>query len=204
MTIPDQSVSRRADDRIGAMFLVVGRVNGRSRTVAVGSPAEGLAEIVRWCDVDPDASGRWLLSPTAAEPVTLIARRRFGLVGESRRVSHLFELLPGVPQGFRLEARCGSPLPITELEWLDLHGHAGMPCMGCLRALAVSLPQLDDDYPDDYVDDYAESIDDYSPVAIKPFQPAAIGQRANQRAMAEADEVMPAAMHARIIQSIWG
>jgi hypothetical protein len=135
------------------MFLVVGTLHGQARTVAVGGPAEALAEIVRWCVADPDASGRWLLNPSSPEPVTLIARRKRGLIGESRRVSHLFELSPGVPQGLKLAAHCGSPVPITELEWLDLDGRRGMPCVGCLGALASRLPALDEDDNEDGEDD---------------------------------------------------
>jgi hypothetical protein len=127
------------------MFLVVGTLHGRSRTVAVGSPAEALAEIVRWCVADPHACGRWMLNPSAPGPVTLIARRKRGLIGESRRVSHVFEVWPGIPQGLELSAHCESPVPITELEWLDLNGRRGMPCVGCLGALARRLPVLDED-----------------------------------------------------------
>jgi hypothetical protein len=161
------------------MFMVVGTVHGQTRTVAVGTPAEALAEIVRWCVADPDASGKWLLSPSSPDPVTVIARRRRGLVSESRRVSHLFQLLPGVSQGFHLIAHCGSPIPITELEWLDLHGRSGMPCMGCLQVLAQRLPELDE----------ADG-----PVA------SALDTEAEEIA----DEVMPAAVHAHVIQSICG
>lgn len=179
MTVPGQALASRADDRADAMFMVVGTVHGRARTVAVGTPEEALAEIIRWCVADPIASGKWLLSPSSPEPVTVVARRRRGLVGESRRVSHLFQLLPGIPQGFHLTAHCGAPIPITELEWLDLHGRSGMPCMGCLQSLAQRLPELDEaDGPADELDtEVAEEI---------------------------ADEVMPAAVHAHIIQSIWG
>ena len=118
-------------------FLVSGTVHGQSVVTAVASPAEVLDGILRWCDEDPDATGYWRLRSDYSDPVTIIARLKLGLVRETRRMAHLFRLLPGVPQGDKLTARCGDTLPIAGMEWLSVG--AGMPCESCLGALSREM-----------------------------------------------------------------
>ena len=113
-----------------APFLVSGTVRGQSVVKAVRSPAEVLDEIVRWFDEDPHATGSWRLRHDYSEPVTIVARFRSGLVRETRRIAHLFRLMPGVPLGGTLTAQCGETLAIADTEWLAVG--AGMPCESCL------------------------------------------------------------------------
>jgi hypothetical protein len=117
-----------------APFMVSGTVHGRSVGIAVASPAEVLDEMSRWAGEDPDATGNWQLRSDYSSAVTAVARFKPGLVGETRRVAHLFYLLPGVPQGFVLTAHCGEALTITDVQWLPFGG--GLPCEDCLRVMA--------------------------------------------------------------------
>lgn len=126
-----------APDGVERPFLVCGTVHGRSLTVAVASPAEVLGEMSRWGGADPDATGTWQLRSDYSSPVTAVARFKPGRVRETRRVAHLFYLLPGAPQGFVLTAHCGETLAITDMEWLPFGG--GMPCEDCLRVMAYQV-----------------------------------------------------------------
>jgi hypothetical protein len=120
--------------RLTAPFLVSGTVCGQPVAKAVGSPADVLEEIVNWCDRDPDATGNWQVNSDYSEPVTIIARLKAGLVRETRRIVHMFRLLPGVPLGHALTARCGETLSIADTEWLS--AGTGMPCESCLGMAA--------------------------------------------------------------------
>jgi hypothetical protein len=123
-------------DGLEPPFLVTGTVHGRSVAVAVANPAEVLDEMSRWGGEDPDATGNWQLRSDYSSPVTAVARFKPGRVGETRRMAHLFCLLPGVPQGFVLTAHCGETLAITDMEWLPF---GGMPCEVCLRGMALQV-----------------------------------------------------------------
>lgn len=60
-----------------------------------------------------------------------IARPLPGTVGESRRVVHVFPLLPEEAAPERLTAYCGETFRPGELELLDRP--VGMPCVSCLH-----------------------------------------------------------------------
>lgn len=120
--------------RLAAPFIVSGTVCGQAVAKAVGSPADVLDEVIRWCDRDPGATGNWQVSSDYSGPVTVIARLKAGLIRETRRIVHLFRLLPGVPLGHTLTARCGETLPIADTEWLAVG--RGMPCESCLGLTA--------------------------------------------------------------------
>lgn len=111
-------------------FLVCGTLHGRPVRTAVASPAEVLAQIVRWCTEDPEVTGYWLVDSDYREPISLVARFKPGHVGESRRVAHVFQLRPGAAQGGELVACCGQAMALADAEWLPL-GY-GMPCERCL------------------------------------------------------------------------
>lgn len=68
----------------------------------------------------------------------MIARPLPGLVGESRRVCHLFPLVAGAAIPAQLTAYCGAEFAIATLEKFDKP--AGMPCEACLRK-ARPVPQ---------------------------------------------------------------
>ncbi|GDY32069.1 hypothetical protein [Gandjariella thermophila] len=133
-TAAGQSIELPGPRRSPAPFLVSGTVCGRSVAKAVHSPADVLEEILHWCDRDPNATGNWQVSSDYSEPITLIARLKAGLARETRRIVHLFRLLPGVPLGHTLTARCGEALPIADTEWLAVG--TGMPCESCLGLAA--------------------------------------------------------------------
>jgi hypothetical protein len=61
----------------------------------------------------------------------LFGRPSPGLVGEARRVVHVFKVPPGDTAPERLAALCGTPFGPGELERLD--DLRGMPCESCLR-----------------------------------------------------------------------
>ena len=115
-----------------AALRLSGTVHGQPVSIAVDTVPQVLAEIGRWTAIDPRATGSWGLSGDYSDPVTLIARRQPGSCAESRRVAHLFELVPGIPQGLCLTSRCGEAIPIVRLEWLT--PGRGMPCEACLHS----------------------------------------------------------------------
>lgn len=59
-----------------------------------------------------------------------IGRLTAGLIGESRRSAHFFDLDEGTGDSGFMRARCGSELPLPDIEWLKLG--MGMPCERCL------------------------------------------------------------------------
>lgn len=113
-----------------APFMVVGRVHGHEEAANVAGPAEALAHMLSWLRADEDASAVWYLREDWPSPVTLIGRPALGVVGETRRCAHLFELRPGAVLFGSVRARCGTELQLTDIEWLRLG--AGMPCECCL------------------------------------------------------------------------
>lgn len=65
-----------------------------------------------------------------------IARPLSGMVGESRRVVHVFPLPAGGSAPERLTAYCGAVFGRSELELLERP--VGMPCVTCLRFAPTS------------------------------------------------------------------
>jgi hypothetical protein len=111
-------------------FMVVGRVNGREEAATAASPAEALARMLDWLRCDDDAAAVWYLREDWPSTVTVIGRPAPGLVGETRRSAHLFQLTPGTVLYGTVTARCGAELCLFDIEWLNLG--AGMPCECCL------------------------------------------------------------------------
>lgn len=111
-------------------FLVFGRVNGTEELASASGPAEVLELMLDWLRADRDAAAGWGLRGDWPDAVTLIGRPARGLVGESRRSAHLFQLVPGDVLHGSITARCGAELGLHEIEWLRLG--AGMPCERCL------------------------------------------------------------------------
>jgi hypothetical protein len=72
--------------------------------------------------------------------VLAVGRVSAGLVGESRRSAHLFDLRQESKDLRSLVARCGAELPVSEIEWLSLG--AGMPCEHCLGLSRTTLEQV--------------------------------------------------------------
>jgi hypothetical protein len=60
----------------------------------------------------------------------LLGRIKSGLVLESRRVVHVFELTPDLPNATTLTSSCGENLLVEDLQWLPRL--AGMPCEECV------------------------------------------------------------------------
>jgi hypothetical protein len=72
--------------------------------------------------------------------VLAVGRLAAGLVGESRRTAHLFDLEQESGELRALVARCGAELQVNEIEWLALG--AGMPCERCLRLDGTTREQV--------------------------------------------------------------
>lgn len=62
--------------------------------------------------------------------VSAVGRLVAGVIGESRRSTHLFDLDAQAAEGDFVVARCGAVLPLSDIEWL--RRGAGMPCERCL------------------------------------------------------------------------
>jgi hypothetical protein len=71
--------------------------------------------------------------------VLAVGRLSVGLIGESRRSAHLFDLDVDSKRLTSLTSRCGNELPVSDIEWLSLG--AGMPCERCL-GLGSTDPQV--------------------------------------------------------------
>jgi hypothetical protein len=69
-----------------------------------------------------------------------------GVVGETRRVVHVFEVPTGDVVPERLTAFCGTSFGRGELERLDRI--QGMPCVSCLRRTPTPDPELTDGAPE--------------------------------------------------------
>jgi hypothetical protein len=70
----------------------------------------------------------------------VIARPRPGVVGETRRVAHLFEIPAGQDVPETLTALCGDEFGHGQLEMLERP--SGMPCESCLRLSPTPHPEL--------------------------------------------------------------
>ena len=70
------------------------------------------------------------LTSDYSDPVVLLGRLKPGLIRETRRVVHVFLLVPEARQATMLTSRCGERLPVTDLQWLP--GLSGMPCEHCV------------------------------------------------------------------------
>jgi hypothetical protein len=70
----------------------------------------------------------------------VIARPRPGIVRETRRVAHLFEISAGHDVPETLTALCGDEFGHGQLELLERP--SGMPCEYCLRRSPTSYPEL--------------------------------------------------------------
>jgi hypothetical protein len=70
------------------------------------------------------------LTSDYSDQVLLLGRLRPGMVGESRRVVHVFLLALDIPRDTTLTARCGETLAVGDMQWLS--EIAGMPCERCL------------------------------------------------------------------------
>lgn len=73
----------------------------------------------------------------------VIARPRPGVVGETRRVAHLFEIPAGQDVPETLAALCGDEFGHGQLELLNRL--SGMPCEPCLRLSPTPRPELPGD-----------------------------------------------------------
>lgn len=113
-----------------APFLVQGTVTGRHLEVAVNCPAEVLEVVAAWSLTDDHAVASWKLRDDHPEPLVVVARQTKGLIRETQRVAHVFEVQPGVALGASLTADCGQTLSLVDAEWLA--AGSGMPCEGCL------------------------------------------------------------------------
>ena len=65
-----------------------------------------------------------------SDQAILLGRIKPGMAPESRRVVHVFELLPDLAHATMVTACCGDTLPVDELQWLPRL--AGMPCEECV------------------------------------------------------------------------
>lgn len=94
-------------------------------------------------DVETHGYGELIAEPRAAIPieasrpeddysdeVVLLGRLKAGTASETRRVVHVFPLAPGLLHDPVVTARCGRPLPASDLQWLP--GLTGMPCEQCV------------------------------------------------------------------------
>lgn len=70
-----------------------------------------------------------LTSPADPEHLVVFARYKPGLVGESRRISHVLTVPTSTPVPDLLTAMCGQTFSPNALELLP--AWAGMPCLGC-------------------------------------------------------------------------
>jgi hypothetical protein len=68
----------------------------------------------------------------------VLGRPVAGIVGETKRVVHLFPEPDAYPD--RFTAFCGADFWSGDLEWLD--GIKGMPCTACLMASPQPEPQI--------------------------------------------------------------
>ncbi|MFL6122933.1 hypothetical protein [Actinophytocola sp.] len=62
--------------------------------------------------------------------MVLLGRLKPGTALESRRVVHVFPLLPDAQALAVLTPLCGERLPVEDMQWLP--GMTGMPCEPCL------------------------------------------------------------------------
>jgi hypothetical protein len=98
-------------------------------------------------DVETHGYGELIAAPRAAPPrraaieprrpeedysdqVILLGRLKAGTTSETRRVVHTFLLAPGLLHSPVVTARCGRPLPASDMQWLP--GLTGMPCEQCV------------------------------------------------------------------------
>lgn len=70
-----------------------------------------------------------LASPATPGQLVVFARYKPGLVGESRRISHVLTVPTSPPLPSPLTALCGQTFPPNVLELLP--AWAGMPCLRC-------------------------------------------------------------------------
>jgi hypothetical protein len=65
-----------------------------------------------------------------SEDAILLGRLKSGAAPESRRVVHVFQLVPELLHNAFVAARCGARLASCDLQWLPRF--AGMPCEHCV------------------------------------------------------------------------
>lgn len=65
-----------------------------------------------------------------SEEAMLLGRLKSGTAPESRRVIHVFLLVPDLQHHPVVAARCGARLPACDMQWLPRF--AGMPCEQCI------------------------------------------------------------------------
>ncbi len=71
-----------------------------------------------------------IIEDSAPPSVLVVGRLARGLVGESRRVVHVFAVATSGELGEFLRTRCGEALSRTDIEWVS--PGTGMPCEPCL------------------------------------------------------------------------
>jgi hypothetical protein len=76
-----------------------------------------------------------IIEDSAPAGVLLVGRLARGLVGETRRVVHVFAVDPHGDLGELLRTRCGEALSRPDVEWVS--PGTGMPCEPCLGLTGV-------------------------------------------------------------------
>jgi hypothetical protein len=86
----------------------------------------------------PRERDRVLIQDDMTAKLLVTGRLAPGTTGESRRVTHVFEVDAG-SSGARVLARCGEKLPRADVEWVA--PGTGMPCERCLGLTGADQPR---------------------------------------------------------------
>lgn len=119
-------------------FLVRVRRRGSPvRELAVDAPERAWRMVDRLAARPEITEVCWMVRPGLGGPVRLCGRYRADIpgIGETRRVAHVFLLVPGEPirSDEPMTARCGEPIRSDQL---DIVGPGtGMPCYRCTARL---------------------------------------------------------------------
>lgn len=130
-----------AEPRKSDFLVRVRRRGSPVRVLAVATPEQARRVVDRLVTRPEIDEVCWMPHPALGAPVRLLGRYRADIpgIGDTRRVAHLFLLLPGAPisAGQPMTARCGEPIRSDQLD-IVAPGKA-MPCYRCAARLPDRL-----------------------------------------------------------------
>lgn len=130
-----------AEPRKSDFLVRVRRRGSPVRVLAVATPEQARRVVDRLVTRPEIDEVCWMPHPALGAPVRLLGRYRADIpgIGDTRRVAHLFLLVPGAPisAGQPMTARCGEPIRSDQLD-IVAPGKA-MPCYRCAARLPDRL-----------------------------------------------------------------